>query len=143
MSLPERFESKISSLEDSKDLTKISLDELVQAFQAQEQRRSMRQKDNNEEAFLAKKKRKASQDGDKKQSSEKKDKEKNEGQGRKSGGKKRYPPCSHCKRQSHSENFCWHRLSVQCRACKQFGHVEKVCKNKNDQQGKQAQMAEN
>ena len=42
VSLPERFESKISSLEDSKDLTKISLAELVHAFQAQEQRRSMR-----------------------------------------------------------------------------------------------------
>ena len=34
VSLPERFESKISSLEDSKDLTKISLVELVHAFQA-------------------------------------------------------------------------------------------------------------
>ena len=34
VSLPERFESKISSLEDSKDLTKISLAELVHAFQA-------------------------------------------------------------------------------------------------------------
>ena len=35
---------------------------------------------------------------------------------------------------------------MQCRSCKQFGHVEKVCKNKNDQQGKQeqqTQMAEN
>ena len=36
VSLPERFESKISSLEDSKDLTKISLADLVHAFQAQE-----------------------------------------------------------------------------------------------------------
>ncbi|RVX04494.1 Retrovirus-related Pol polyprotein from transposon RE1 [Vitis vinifera] len=146
VSLPERFESKISSLEDSKDLTKISLAELVHAFQAQEQRRSMRQEESNEEAFLALQKRKASQGREKKQSGEKKDKEKNEGQGRKSGGKKRYPPCPHCKKQSHSENFCWYRPSVQCRSCKQFGHVEKVCKNKNDQQGEQgqhAQMAEN
>ncbi|KAL6323788.1 hypothetical protein AAG906_002256 [Vitis piasezkii] len=146
VSLPERFESKISSLEDSKDLTKISLAELVHAFQAQEQRRSMRQEESNEKAFLALQKRKASQGKEKKQSGEKKDKEKNEGQGRKSGGKKRYPPCPHCKKQSHSENFCWYRPSVQCRSCKQFGHVEKVCKNKNDQQGEQGQqtqMAEN
>ncbi|XP_039135749.1 uncharacterized protein LOC120273174 [Dioscorea cayenensis subsp. rotundata] len=54
VSLPERFESKISSLEDSKDLTKISLAELVHAFQAQEQRRLMRQETSNEGAFLAK-----------------------------------------------------------------------------------------
>ncbi|RVX16400.1 Copia protein [Vitis vinifera] len=49
-------------------------------------------------------------------------------------------------KKSHSENFCWYRPSVQCRSCKQFGHVEKVSKNKNDQQGKQGQqtqMAEN
>lgn len=103
--LLERFESKISSLEDSKDLTKISLAELVHAFQAQEQRRSLRQEGSNEETFLVMQKRKAPQGREKKQSSEKKDKEKNEGQGRKNGGKKRYPPCPHCKRKSHSENF--------------------------------------
>ena len=66
MSLPERFESKISSLEDSKDLTKISLVELVHAFQAQEQRKSMRQEESNEEAFLALQKRKVSQGREKK-----------------------------------------------------------------------------
>ena len=59
MSLPERFESKISSLEDSKDLTKISLAKLVHVFQAQEQRRSMRQEESNEEAFLALQKKKS------------------------------------------------------------------------------------
>ena len=57
VSFPERFESKISSLEDSKDLTKISLAELVHAFQAQEQRRSMRQEDTHEGALFAKQKR--------------------------------------------------------------------------------------
>ena len=35
VTLPERFESKISSLEESKDLTKISLAELMTALQAQ------------------------------------------------------------------------------------------------------------
>ena len=42
VSLPEGLESKLSSLENSKDLTKISLAEHVHVFQAQEQRRSMR-----------------------------------------------------------------------------------------------------
>ena len=35
VTLPERFESKISSLEESKDLTKISLAEFMSALQAQ------------------------------------------------------------------------------------------------------------
>ncbi|XP_031263615.1 uncharacterized protein LOC116121832 [Pistacia vera] len=53
VSLPERFESKISSLEDSKDLSQISLTKLVHALQAQEQRKLMRQEDSNEGAMLA------------------------------------------------------------------------------------------
>ena len=32
---------------------------------------------------------------------------------------------------------------MKCRACNQLGHVEKVCKNKANQQGQQAQIAEN
>ncbi|XP_031282913.1 uncharacterized protein LOC116141558 [Pistacia vera] len=43
VSLPERFEAKILSLEDSKDLSRISLAELVHSLQAQEQRRSCKQ----------------------------------------------------------------------------------------------------
>ncbi|XP_031261579.1 uncharacterized protein LOC116119791 [Pistacia vera] len=53
VSVPKRFESKISSLEDSKDLSQISLTELVYALQAQEQRRLMRQEDSNEFAMMA------------------------------------------------------------------------------------------
>jgi len=41
VSLSERFEAKISSLEDSRDLTKISLTELMNSLQTQEQRRML------------------------------------------------------------------------------------------------------
>ena len=54
MSLPKRFESKIYSLEDSKDLTKITLGELVTTLQAQEQRRLMRQEEAVADALLVK-----------------------------------------------------------------------------------------
>ena len=40
--LPEKFEAKISSLEEFKDLNQISLSELINALQATEQRRSIR-----------------------------------------------------------------------------------------------------
>ncbi|XP_052480565.1 uncharacterized protein LOC128034977 [Gossypium raimondii] len=40
--LPERYEAKISSLEDSRDLASISLTELINTFYAQEQRRASR-----------------------------------------------------------------------------------------------------
>ena len=43
VTVPERFEATITSLENTKDLSKISLAELLNALQAQEQRRAMRQ----------------------------------------------------------------------------------------------------
>ncbi|XP_057990611.1 uncharacterized protein LOC131172989 [Hevea brasiliensis] len=51
LTLIERYESKISSLEESKDLSTISLAELMNALQAQEQRRALRQDKQTEGAF--------------------------------------------------------------------------------------------
>lgn len=42
VSLPEKFEHKIASLEDSKDLTTMSIAELMSSLQAVEQRQNMR-----------------------------------------------------------------------------------------------------
>ncbi|WRX29551.1 Integrase [Theobroma cacao] len=52
VSLPEKFEAKISSLEDSKDLSQLTVAELVNALQAQEQRRSIRNGGQMEGAFM-------------------------------------------------------------------------------------------
>ncbi|KAG8491616.1 hypothetical protein CXB51_014995 [Gossypium anomalum] len=112
--LPERFESKISSLEDSRDLTTISLSELVNSLYALEQRRANRQEDHPEGAFQAKAKENSS-------TSQK---------GKKPWLDKRDKP---------------RRDSGKRKGCKQFGHVEKVCKNKPKapaQQQIQAQATE-
>ncbi|XP_031250405.1 uncharacterized protein LOC116108293 [Pistacia vera] len=138
VSLPERFESKISSLEDSKDLSQISLTELVHALQAQEQRRLMRQDDSNEGAMLAVQKGVNMQGSNRKYAGDKRGKEKAGGQwGRQSGGRN-YPPCSHYKKKGHPDSKCWFRPRIQCRGCKQFGHIEKVCRNKAAQPPQQA-----
>ena len=42
VTIPKRFEATITSLENTKDLSKLTLAELVNALQAQEQRRKMR-----------------------------------------------------------------------------------------------------
>ena len=89
VSLPEKFESKISLLEDSRDLTSMSLTELVNALQALEQRRAIMEKQSTKGAFLAKQKEKAgSNRGWKKQTIEKMEKDKKEPQGSRGGGKK-------------------------------------------------------
>ncbi|KAA3469005.1 Retrovirus-related Pol polyprotein from transposon TNT 1-94 [Gossypium australe] len=54
VSVPERFESKISSLEDSKDISKLTLIEVVNALQALEHRRAIRLEESTEGAFQAK-----------------------------------------------------------------------------------------
>nr|GMD07934.1 Retrovirus-related Pol polyprotein from transposon TNT 1-94 [Ipomoea batatas] len=54
VTLPEKYESKISSLEESKDLSSISLAELVHALQAPEQRRMLRNEEPLEGVFQAK-----------------------------------------------------------------------------------------
>ena len=132
VSVPERFEAKISSLEDSKDFSSMSLTELVNSLQASEQRRAIREKQSTEGALFARQNHKPGPSGFvKKQVNEKKDKEKKEFYNNKGGGRKgNYPPCPHCKKRNHTENFCWFRPGVQCRNCKQFGHIEKMCKNK-------------
>lgn len=55
VTLPERFESKISSLEESRDMSTITLVELVNALQAQEQRRAYKNEEMIEGAFQVKK----------------------------------------------------------------------------------------
>jgi len=120
--LPEMFEAKISSLEENKNFSEITVAELVNVLQASEQRRSLRMEENVEGAFLAS----------------------NKGKNRsfKSFGKKKFPPCPHCKKDTHLDKFCWYRPGVKCRACNQLGHVEKVCKNKTNQQEQQARVVE-
>ncbi|XP_074342185.1 uncharacterized protein LOC141679637 [Apium graveolens] len=54
VTLPEKFEITISSLENSKDLSSITLAELLNALKAQEQRRLMRKEGSVEGAYQAK-----------------------------------------------------------------------------------------
>jgi hypothetical protein len=54
VTVPERYEASITTLENTKDLSKITLAELINALQSQEQRRLMRQDQVPEEALQAK-----------------------------------------------------------------------------------------
>ncbi|XP_022889173.1 uncharacterized protein LOC111404622 [Olea europaea var. sylvestris] len=134
ISLPEKFEAKISSLEDSGDLSTITLSELINALRATEQRRLIRQEEQVEGALFVKEKYKAQTSNEVKKYQQ----EKKRGEGSKAADKKdTYPPCIHCKKIGHSPKWCWYRLGVQCRNCKKLGHVQKVCKNQKENQNQQ------
>ncbi|KAG8492529.1 hypothetical protein CXB51_009791 [Gossypium anomalum] len=121
--LPERYEAKISSLEDSRDLATISLTELINALYAQEQRRASRMEEHQEGAFQAKAKATSSTSAYK---------------GKKSWKNRPKPDAARgedrlyrfCKRPSHQEARCWFRPDAVCQHCKKKGHIERVCKEK-------------
>ncbi|XP_049365198.1 uncharacterized protein LOC125830022 [Solanum verrucosum] len=93
--VPERYEACITTLENTQDLSKITLAELLNSLQAQEQRRLMRQDDMVEGALVVNHK-------------------------TQSKGKflKNYPPCQHCGKNGHPPDKCWKRPDAQCKICK-------------------------
>jgi len=111
--LCERYESNISSLQETKDLSSISLVELVNALQAQEQRRMMRGEASIEGALYVK--------------------EKNPGGGNNNRENDIFPPFPHYKKINHPQIRCWWRHDVKCRKCCNLGHVERVCRSKSDE----------
>jgi len=116
--LPERFEPKISSIEESKDLSIISLTKQVNVLQAQEQRRLLKHEETTNFAL-----------------------KKYVGENSRNDSKRREKFSSGiCKRTNHKESDCWCKgktpSSIQCRYCKQNGHIERFCRLKQQQQNK-------
>ena len=137
----ERFKATITTLEKTKDLSKITFAELLNALQAQEQRRVMREEGNIEGALFAK-----PQDGGKNKKN--KNKKNSEGistnttKGKTGHSKKSYPPCKHCNKKGHPPYKCWRRPDAKCSKCNQFGHEAVICKNNGQQQEVEAKIVE-
>ncbi|XP_022877050.1 uncharacterized protein LOC111395301 [Olea europaea var. sylvestris] len=124
ITLLEKFVAKISLLEDSRDLSTITLSELVNALHATEQRRLIRQEKQVKGALFVKGKYKAQTSfGVKKQLPEKKRVECSKNAGKSEG----YPPCSYCNECTHhmapdSSNFV--ELNDAYRSSVKFGNGE-------------------
>uniref|UniRef100_M1B1W5 Retrovirus-related Pol polyprotein from transposon TNT 1-94-like beta-barrel domain-containing protein n=1 Tax=Solanum tuberosum TaxID=4113 RepID=M1B1W5_SOLTU len=140
VTVPERFEATINTLENTKDLSKITFAELLNALQAHEQRRVMREEGNTEGALFAK-----PQDGGK--NKKKKNKKNGEGisasttKGKSGHSKKSYPLCKHNKK-GHPSYKCWRRPDARCSKCNQLGHEVVICKNNGQQQEAEAQIVD-
>lgn len=144
VTVPERFEATITTLENTKDLSKISLAGLLNALQAQEQRRAMRQEGAVEGALPAKhhdsckyKKKKNLKNqppnGESSFSNQK---------GKGGGSKKIYPPCQHCGKKGHPPFKCWRRPDAKCTKCSQLGHEAVICRVKPQQQDEDAKVVD-
>ncbi|KAJ8643914.1 hypothetical protein MRB53_005662 [Persea americana] len=120
VTVPEKFEATISSIENSKDVSSITLAELLNALQAQEQRRLMRQEGSVDGAFHV-----TSQNN-----MRKKEKQSNSNN---SSNNTTVPPCPHCKKSNHPQKRCRWRTDIKCHKCGQLGHVERICKSPRQQ----------
>ena len=120
VTVPERYETSIASMENTKDLSKITLAEVLHAFQAQEQRRMMREDhaDHAIEGALQAK----HHDGCKSNNFQNnQDMEKS---------RKNYTPCQHCGKMGHPPYRCWRRPDAKCSKCSQIGHEAAICREK-------------
>ncbi|GAV79410.1 DUF4219 domain-containing protein/UBN2 domain-containing protein [Cephalotus follicularis] len=119
VSLPERFEATIASLENTKDLSQIKLEKLQSALQAQEQRRLMRLEGSTEGALQAKEQQNIGGKG-KKWKGKKVDgssgSEAATGENSADNSKnnwRRYYSCKHCGKQNHPHFRSWKRPNVR------------------------------
>lgn len=138
VSFPEKFEAIISSLDNSKDLTKNTLPELINSLHVVELRQSLRQEQAVAEgAMVSQVKGKFKAQGKKNFEDQRRQniaaQAGNNNNNKTKGKKETFPPCPHCGRRNHTENYCWVRPRVQCKICKRFGHYFKICKAKNEQ----------
>ncbi|KAF3642707.1 Ubiquinol oxidase 2, mitochondrial [Capsicum annuum] len=141
---PERFESTITTLENTKDLSKITLAELLSAFQAEEQRRVMRQggaiegslsAKHHDDGHSMKKKNKKYQPTDEEGAAQ-------NNKNKTGGFKGNYLPCKHCGKLGHVPLKCWERPDAKCTKCNHLGHEAIICKNKTQQQDAEAQVVD-
>ncbi|KAL4285133.1 hypothetical protein GQ457_16G021100 [Hibiscus cannabinus] len=140
ISVPQRFEAKISAIEKSCDMTSLTIANLVSKLEAQEHRVSMRAIEASEGAFLAAHK------GVKFNNSLKKAESSNKSKGFFSSSGK-FPPCPICKKTNHAEKDCRFKekgkSKFQCTFCGKSGHTEKFCWTKKKEAKKESQHQAN
>lgn len=145
VTVPERYEASITTLENTKDLTSITLAELLNALQAQEQRRLMRQESTVEGALPAKHhdtRKNFKKNFKKFQPQNSGSHVSNQVQNKGEYPKKKYPPCRHCGKLGHPPFKCWKRPDAKCNMCDQYGHEAVICKNKFQKHEEGAKIAE-
>ncbi|KAL0339067.1 UNVERIFIED_CONTAM: Retrovirus-related Pol polyprotein from transposon TNT 1-94 [Sesamum angustifolium] len=128
ISVTEKYDPIVTTIEETKDITTLTVTELVGSLEAYEKRRSRREENSLENAFQSKLNMR-SQNSNRKEENFKStmgDKKKQ------NNGK--YIPCRICKRKNHLEKIVIFRGKPQCRNCKRFGHVEKDCRLKGNHQ---------
>ncbi|XP_019223363.1 PREDICTED: uncharacterized protein LOC109205142 [Nicotiana attenuata] len=134
ISLTEKYDSIVSIIEETKDITKLNNLELMASLQAHEQRLLRHSEKSIESALQSKLNVSTKSQGESSKG----------GKSGRGGGRNQLENSSNnsqqkygiCKRSNHVDKDCWFQGKPQCNHCKKFGHVEKDCRFKNQQQAK-------
>ncbi|XP_038987029.1 uncharacterized protein LOC120112232 [Phoenix dactylifera] len=145
ISLPFKFEPKIAVIEETKDISTISVEELIGLLKSYEQRLNRYSEKSVESAFQSMLNL-DSRSTDKRPQESSRGGRSGRGRGRNSRGRGRgsydrkiesdtsQKKCRICNRSSHEEKDCWFKGKPQCHNCKKFGHLKKDCRFNSNQQ---------
>ncbi|KAK4406084.1 hypothetical protein Sango_0614900 [Sesamum angolense] len=125
ISVTEKYDPIVTTIEETKDITTLTVTELVGSLEAYEKRRSRREENSLENAFQSKLNMRSQNSNRKKENFKSTMEDKK---------KQNMRPCRICKRTNHLEKDCYFRGKPQCRNCKRFGHMEKDCRLKGNHQ---------
>jgi len=140
----ERLKATITTLENIKDLSRITLVELLNSLKTQEQRRAMRKSVTIDEALPAKHEGGWRNKGNKNKQNQQENGEvvaHNNNKSQREGSKRNYPPCKHCNKLGHPPFKCWRKPYAKCNKCNKLGHEAFICRNQSQQQDVDAQIA--
>ena len=140
MSIPQKFEAKISIIEESCDLQNLSIAELISKLHIQEQRMEMRDDESIEGVFQAN-----NVFQPKKNFSNWKSKTSPKNRDVMPQIKQNLSPCSYCKRTNHAEKDCWFKgkTILNCDFCNNYGHSEQFRRIKRRQPQQELQQHAN
>ncbi|GLT44469.1 hypothetical protein SLA2020_183630 [Shorea laevis] len=135
VSVLDKFESKISTIEESNDLNQLTINELISKLKAHEKRLSIKGAEVPEKALQAKEKGKQTIETPNSAEYEKEkmlDSSRQQSYQPFQARRRRFPPCRHCQNTNHEERRCWfkRKSQIQCRFCKRYGHMERDCRAK-------------
>ena len=136
------YEASITTLENTKDLSKITLVEVINALQAQEQQRLIRQDRVTKGALQAK-----YSDSDKNkffkkiQASSSSKTNVSQFQNKGKFLKRNFPLCQHCNKIGHPPFKCWKRPDSKHSKYNQMGYEASICITKFQKQDEDAQVA--
>ncbi|CAL8108654.1 unnamed protein product [Prunus armeniaca] len=135
ISLTDKYDPLVTAIEHTKDITSLSVAELMSSLEAYEKRLSRRNESPVESAFQSKLNLRSQKSKDDEKTREVENEPNNNWENkRETAERKDYPQCWVCKKTSHQEKDCWYRGIPKCWNCKRFGHIAKDCRCKKNYQ---------